>query len=149
VNSPWRVYHLFCNYVIITTCSHSFFVRSNFYNINTIKNKSRLVIRYVVTPICEVFDESRYLMSIVKQLILALSILCSLCALAQAEVVPSEQRGELLYSTHCNACHNSTIHWREQKLVTDWKSLKAQVKRWRKLNNPTRFRINILALDIK
>jgi mono/diheme cytochrome c family protein len=38
----------------------------------------------------------------------------------------------LLYSTHCSTCHNSTIHWREQKLATDWTSLKAQVNRWQR-----------------
>jgi len=39
-------------------------------------------------------------------------------------------RGELLYSTHCIACHTQQIHWREQRLVTDWASLDAQVRRW-------------------
>lgn len=41
-----------------------------------------------------------------------------------------ESRGELLYATHCNACHSSEIHWREKKLATDWDSLKVQVRRW-------------------
>lgn len=39
-------------------------------------------------------------------------------------------RGELLYSTHCIACHDADIHWRDKKLATDWISLKAQVRRW-------------------
>ena len=51
---------------------------------------------------------------------------------AMAETIPNEARGGLLYSTHCSACHTSAIHWREQKLATDWKSLKAQVNRWQR-----------------
>ena len=39
-------------------------------------------------------------------------------------------RGELLYSTHCIACHTEQIHWREKSLVTDWASLLGQVARW-------------------
>jgi mono/diheme cytochrome c family protein len=54
--------------------------------------------------------------------------------LVQAETVPSESRGGLLYSTHCSTCHTSAIHWRERKLATDWKSLKAQVNRWQSYN---------------
>ncbi len=49
-------------------------------------------------------------------------------AWAQGAAQPS--RGELLYSTHCIACHTQQIHWREQKLVTDWASLDGQVRRW-------------------
>ncbi len=68
-------------------------------------------------------------MSVIKQSIFALCICCGMVSLAQAKT-PDESRGELLYSTHCNTCHTLQIHWREQKLVTDWKSLKAQVSRW-------------------
>jgi mono/diheme cytochrome c family protein len=42
----------------------------------------------------------------------------------------SESRGELLYATHCGACHSTEIHWRERKLVHDWASLLVQVRRW-------------------
>lgn len=52
---------------------------------------------------------------------------------AAAFMAPSAQaqtRGELLYSTHCIACHTTQMHWRDQKLATDWNSLKAQVQRW-------------------
>jgi len=69
-------------------------------------------------------------MSKINQLILALCLFCGSNILAQAERAPSETRGELLYVTHCNGCHSSVIHWREKKLVTDWKSLKDQVNRW-------------------
>lgn len=39
-------------------------------------------------------------------------------------------RGELLYSTYCNDCHTEQVHWREKKLVTNWTSLVAEVRRW-------------------
>jgi len=42
----------------------------------------------------------------------------------------NEARGQLLYSTHCIACHTTQVHWRQQKLVTNWESLVAQVRRW-------------------
>ena len=49
---------------------------------------------------------------------------------AWAQGATPGSRGELLYSTHCIACHTQRIHWREQRLVTDWASLDAQVRRW-------------------
>ncbi|MEQ1741993.1 MAG: cytochrome c [Candidatus Nitrotoga sp.] len=49
---------------------------------------------------------------------------------AEAELVHNATRGELLYSTHCIACHDTQVHWREKKLVTDWASLQSQVQRW-------------------
>jgi cytochrome c2 len=57
----------------------------------------------------------------------ALALACSTAALAQ-ERAPS--RGELLYTTHCVACHTTQMHWRDKRLATDWPSLKAQVQRW-------------------
>jgi mono/diheme cytochrome c family protein len=47
---------------------------------------------------------------------------------AQQKTEPG--RGELLYTTHCVECHNARVHWREQRLVKDWASLRAQVRRW-------------------
>ena len=69
-------------------------------------------------------------MSLIKQSICTVCIGFGTITLALAETIPNEARGGLLYSTHCSACHNSTIHWREHELVTDWTSLKAQVKLW-------------------
>jgi len=71
--------------------------------------------------------------STMNRAIKSVFVLCSLCvayssALAQENL--SKARGELLYAAHCIACHASEIHWREQKLSTDWNSLKAQVRRW-------------------
>ncbi len=47
----------------------------------------------------------------------------------------AQSRGELLYTTHCIACHSAQVHWRDQKLVTDWTSLKTQVQRWQQVNS--------------
>jgi hypothetical protein len=69
-------------------------------------------------------------MSPLISLIFILCILCGMNTLANAQPVQNDRRGELLYSTHCQACHTTEIHWREQKLATDWGSLKAQVSRW-------------------
>lgn len=49
---------------------------------------------------------------------------------AEAQLIHNATRGELLYSTHCIACHGTQVHWRENKLVTDWASLQSQVQRW-------------------
>jgi mono/diheme cytochrome c family protein len=43
---------------------------------------------------------------------------------------PAESRGELLYETHCIACHSSQMHWRDQRVATDWRSLQREVRRW-------------------
>ena len=49
---------------------------------------------------------------------------------AQAELIGDTTRGEMLYSTHCIACHSTQIHWREKKLATDWASLQSEVQHW-------------------
>lgn len=64
------------------------------------------------------------------------SILAVLLALSGNPATADERplrdagRGELLYSTHCVACHDAQVHWRAKKLVTDWKTLQAEVSRW-------------------
>ena len=52
------------------------------------------------------------------------------CTVALADPPPSPSRGELLYSTHCIACHTTQVHWRDKKQATDWDSLEKQVRRW-------------------
>lgn len=47
-----------------------------------------------------------------------------------AQPVRDAARGELLYTTHCIACHRIQVHWRQKKLVTDWRSLQSEVRRW-------------------
>lgn len=54
-------------------------------------------------------------------------------ALGLALVVPpsaAQTRGQMLYQNHCGTCHGTQMHWRDKRLVTDWSSLKAQVRRW-------------------
>ena len=56
----------------------------------------------------------------------------TLGALAPLLPAGAESRGELLYATHCIACHTSQVHWRDKRVATDWSSLKAQVRQWQK-----------------
>ena len=49
-----------------------------------------------------------------------------------AQAPPPASRGELLYMTHCIACHTKQVHWRDGRVVTDPSSLTAQVARWQK-----------------
>jgi cytochrome c5 len=43
---------------------------------------------------------------------------------------PAPTRGRLLYETHCIACHNSQMHWRDKRIVRDWPGLVEQVRAW-------------------
>lgn len=65
-----------------------------------------------------------------RRLAACLFVLLPLPALAAPPEAPAPTRGELLYTTHCIACHNSQMHWRDKRLATDWASLQAQVRRW-------------------
>jgi mono/diheme cytochrome c family protein len=58
-----------------------------------------------------------------------LTALLPLAVGAQGLAQPGS-RGQLLYGNHCGACHTTQMHWRDKKLVTDWDSLKVQVRRW-------------------
>ncbi|MEK7738201.1 MAG: cytochrome c, partial [Pseudomonadota bacterium] len=49
---------------------------------------------------------------------------------ADAQPVRDATRGELLYSTHCIACHDAQVHWRDKKLARNWISLLAEVRHW-------------------
>lgn len=49
---------------------------------------------------------------------------------AAAQTTPVPSRGELLYTTHCVACHNAQIHWRDKRSVGDWAGLLAMVRHW-------------------
>jgi mono/diheme cytochrome c family protein len=57
----------------------------------------------------------------------------SALVLASAQTKEDFARGELLYSTHCVACHGAQIHWRGKKLATNWAGLKTEVDRWQRL----------------
>ncbi len=62
----------------------------------------------------------------------ALFILFGSLTNVDAQPMRDATRGELLYSTHCIACHSTQVHWRDKKLVTNWTSLRTEVGRWQK-----------------
>jgi mono/diheme cytochrome c family protein len=69
--------------------------------------------------------------AMIKICMFALSAFClGISFFANAQTQADTSRGELLYTTHCIACHNEQIHWRDNKIARDWKSLKAQVNHW-------------------
>lgn len=49
---------------------------------------------------------------------------------ARVDAAPPASRGELLYTTHCIACHSTQMHWRDQRRATDLDSLREQVRLW-------------------
>ena len=61
---------------------------------------------------------------------MALVALAGCSAFSNAQPLPPQTRGELLYTTHCITCHTTQIHWRDDKQAYDWDSLKSQVRRW-------------------
>lgn len=62
--------------------------------------------------------------------IMLLAALEMVSVVAHAQAVESPKRGQLLYTTHCIACHNSEMHWRDARQAKDWEGLKDQVRRW-------------------
>ena len=62
--------------------------------------------------------------------IAVLSICLCIAPVAAAQPGNDESRGALLYTTHCIACHNAQIHWRDDKAAKNWAGLKAQVMHW-------------------
>ena len=48
----------------------------------------------------------------------------------RVDAAPPASRGELLYTTHCIACHSTQMHWRDQRRATDLDSLREQVGLW-------------------
>lgn len=61
------------------------------------------------------------------------ALLFGAAALAQGAADPT--RGRLLYETHCVACHNTQMHWRDKRQATDWASLLGQVQAWQVREN--------------
>ena len=61
-------------------------------------------------------------------------VLCGIFADANAQPLAAPARGELLYENHCIACHNTEMHWRDKKLAKDWKTLRAEVRRWQRFS---------------
>lgn len=69
-----------------------------------------------------------------KTVVAVLFILFGNLARADVQPMPDATRAELLYSTHCIACHSARMHWRDRKLATDWASLQAEVRRWQEMS---------------
>jgi hypothetical protein len=61
--------------------------------------------------------------ALILLLLLAGSIVAAPSATAQS-------RGELLYTTHCIACHTTEMHWRSHRSASNWAELVVQVRRW-------------------
>jgi hypothetical protein len=63
---------------------------------------------------------------------------CCQPAVQEIAAVPAEtpprvldvDRGRLLYDTHCVACHNRQVHWRDRSVVGSWSDLVIQADRW-------------------
>jgi hypothetical protein len=58
------------------------------------------------------------------------AVLAAAATIVDVHALPSISRGELLYTTHCIACHSTQVHWRDSKRAADWESLKLQVRYW-------------------
>jgi mono/diheme cytochrome c family protein len=58
------------------------------------------------------------------------ALLVALLLCVPAPDAAAQSRGELLYTTHCLACHTEQQHWRNKRQVVDWPSLLAQVRLW-------------------
>ena len=52
-----------------------------------------------------------------------------------AQAAMAQDRGQMLYETHCIACHTAQVHWREQRLAKDWDGLSRQVQRWQSVSS--------------
>ena len=42
------------------------------------------------------------------------------------------ERGKLLYENHCQVCHTSVVHVREDRKASSREELRTWIKRWRK-----------------
>lgn len=51
-------------------------------------------------------------------------------ALAAAAVRADAERGRLLYENHCQVCHTSVVHVREQRKATTPGALRGWIDRW-------------------
>ncbi len=67
--------------------------------------------------------------------LLALLFVFSLAPVrADTVPVPDADRGEVLYQAQCGACHNSSVHWRDQRLAKNWELLRSWVRHWERFN---------------
>lgn len=52
--------------------------------------------------------------------------------LVSGTAVAQEERGQLLYENHCQACHTSIAHVRSHRLATTPEAMRQQIVRWQK-----------------
>ena len=85
-----------------------------------------------MTPTCQHATHAERARKFSARLILTLlaPALATACIGANAQTAISPTRGQLLYATHCIACHSTQMHWRDQRQAKDWDSLRDQVRRW-------------------
>ncbi len=58
-------------------------------------------------------------------------------AAVPARAIADPARGELLYRTTCQGCHDRETHWRNRHWVRDWPTLVQQVTRWQGIAGQT------------
>ena len=63
---------------------------------------------------------------------IAVAMLMLAAGPGQAQDKIPHERGELLYSTFCVACHTTQMHWRDKKIARDLPGLREQVRRWQR-----------------
>lgn len=56
--------------------------------------------------------------------------LIAACALSPWANAQDEERGRLLYETHCGTCHYERVHQRKQSTVKNIAELRDMVARW-------------------
>jgi hypothetical protein len=78
------------------------------------------------------FNKRRSHMKKLTSQLMVLLVLVGVSAPSYSQALPTQSRGELLYTTHCISCHTTQMHWRNDKQAYDWDSLKVQVRRWQK-----------------
>ncbi|NBR28301.1 MAG: cytochrome C [Betaproteobacteria bacterium] len=63
-----------------------------------------------------------------------LALACALLCVALPAAADSV-RGRTLYENHCEGCHSTRVHEREQKLPANLEELRRQVDRWQALQS--------------
>ena len=77
--------------------------------------------------------ESAYPFKVVRHVAPAIGLMAFMAFIAGSAAVQaqtSNERGALLYDTHCVACHTTEAHWRDKRQATNWNALVEQVRIW-------------------
>jgi hypothetical protein len=59
-----------------------------------------------------------------------LFLLLGSCLMLPGTAFADAGRGRLLYENHCQSCHASTVHVRDQRKVTNPAALQGMIQRW-------------------